>query len=99
MITPDLAKDEVLLGTGFNPRGPETQIYSIENQDLSLIGTAEIPLGGYHMDEILDESKLPIKYVGLSHCYRTEAGTYGRESYGLSVMDHLLCQGVSLSNA
>lgn len=83
MITPDLAKDEVLLGTGFNPRGPETQIYSIENQDLSLIGTAEIPLGGYHMDEILEESKLPIKYVGLSHCYRTEAGTYGRESYGL----------------
>ncbi|HVM91081.1 MAG TPA: serine--tRNA ligase [Verrucomicrobiae bacterium] len=83
MIAPDVAKDEVLLGTGFNPRGPETQIYSIENTDLSLIGTAEIPLGGYHMNEMLDETQMPIKYVGLSHCYRTEAGTYGRESYGL----------------
>lgn len=83
MITPDLARDEVLLGTGFQPRGPETQIYSIENADLSLIGTAEIPLGGYHMNEVIDEDKLPLKYVGLSHCFRTEAGTYGRESYGL----------------
>jgi seryl-tRNA synthetase len=83
MITPDLARDEVLVGTGFKPRGPETQIYSIENTDLSLIGTAEIPLGGYHMDEIIDEDQLPIKYVGLSHCFRTEAGAYGRESYGL----------------
>lgn len=83
MGTPDLAKDEVLVGTGFNPRGPETQIYSVEGTDLSLIGTAEIPLGGYHKDEIIDEEKLPLKYVGLSHCFRTEAGTYGRESYGL----------------
>jgi seryl-tRNA synthetase len=83
MIAPDVAKDEVLIGTGFNPRGPETQIYSIEGTDLSLIGTAEIPLGGYHKDEIIDESQMPVKYVGLSHCYRTEAGTYGRESYGL----------------
>lgn len=83
MTTPDLAKDEVLIGTGFNPRGPETQTYSIEGSDLSLIGTAEIALGGYHKDEILDEEKVPLKYVGLSHCYRTEAGAYGRESYGL----------------
>jgi seryl-tRNA synthetase len=83
IITPDVAKDEVLLGTGFNPRGPETQIYSIENSDLSLVGTAEIPMGGFHMNEILSESDAPLKYVALSHCYRTEAGTYGRESYGL----------------
>jgi seryl-tRNA synthetase len=83
MVTPDLAKDEVLVGTGFQPRGPETQIYSIENTDLSLIGTSEIPLGGYHMEEMLDEKVLPIKYAGLSHCFRTEAGAYGRESYGL----------------
>ncbi|MFA5129616.1 MAG: serine--tRNA ligase [Patescibacteria group bacterium] len=83
MTTPDLANDTVLVGTGFQPRGPETQIYSIENTDLSLIGTAEIGLGGYHMNEMLDESVLPIKYAGLSHCFRTEAGTYGRESYGL----------------
>lgn len=83
MTTPDLARDEVLVGTGFNPRGPEAQIYSIENSDLSLIGTSEITLGGYHKDEILDEEKLPIRYAGVSHCYRTEAGAYGRESYGL----------------
>jgi seryl-tRNA synthetase len=81
--TPDLAKDDVLVGIGFNPRGPETQIYSVENSDLSLIGTAEITLGGYHKDEIIDESALPIRFAGISHCYRTEAGAYGRESYGL----------------
>lgn len=83
MTTPDLAKDEVLLGTGYNPRGPEAQIYSIEGTDTSLIATAEIPLGGYFKDDIIDEEQLPIKFVGLSHCFRREAGTYGRESYGL----------------
>ncbi len=83
MSTPDLARDEVLLGVGFNPRGPETQIYSVENTDLSLVGTAEITLGGYHKDEVLDEAQLPIRYAGVSHCYRTEAGAYGKESYGL----------------
>lgn len=83
MTTPDLARDEVLVGVGFNPRGPETQIYSVEGTDLSLIGTSEITLGGYHKDEILEEDSLPIRYAGISHCYRTEAGAYGRESYGL----------------
>lgn len=83
MSTPDVARDEVLVGTGFNPRGNETQTYSIEGTDLSLVGTAEITLGGYHKDEVLTEEQLPLKYVGVSHCYRTEAGAYGRESYGL----------------
>jgi len=83
MSTPDMAKDEIIVGTGYSPRGPETQIYSIENSDLSLIGTAEITLGGYHKDEVLPLAELPLKYVGVSHCYRTEAGSYGRESYGL----------------
>lgn len=83
MVTPDLAKDEVLVGAGFQPRGNESQIYSIENSDLSLIGTSEITLGGYHKDELIAESSMPLKYAGLSHCYRTEAGAYGRESYGL----------------
>ncbi len=83
MSTPDLAKDEIIVGTGFNPRGPETQVYSIENSDMSLVGTSEITLGGFHKDEMLPGSAMPIKYAGLSHCYRTEAGTYGRESYGL----------------
>lgn len=83
METPDLAKDEILKGIGFSPRGPETQTYSIENSDLSLIGTAEITVGGYHAGEILDLSEGPKKYVALSHCFRTEAGAYGRVSKGL----------------
>ncbi|MFA6193583.1 MAG: serine--tRNA ligase [Parcubacteria group bacterium] len=81
--TPDLAKDSILLGVGFNPRGEETQIYSVENTDLNLVGTAEITMGGYHMDEMFDEEKLPLKYVAFSHCFRTEAGSYGRHSAGL----------------
>ena len=82
-ITPDLAKDEVLFGVGFNPRGEETQIYSIENTDLNLVATAEVTMGGYHMNETIPEEKLPLKYVALSHCFRTEAGGYGRHSAGL----------------
>jgi len=83
METPDLAKDEILHGIGFSPRGPETQVYSIENSDLSLVGTAEITVGGYHAGEILDLSDGPKKYVALSHCFRTEGGAYGRTSKGL----------------
>ncbi len=82
-ITPDIAKRDVLEGLGFNPRGESTQIYNIENTDLSLIGTAEITMGGYHKDEILDEEKLPIKYVAVSHCFRTEAGAYSKFSKGI----------------
>jgi len=81
--TPDLAKDEIMLGIGFNPRGEETQVYHIENTDLNLIGTAEITMGGYHKDEAIDEENLPLKYAALSHCFRTEAGSYGRHSAGL----------------
>ncbi|MBI3952535.1 MAG: serine--tRNA ligase [Candidatus Doudnabacteria bacterium] len=83
METPDLAKNQILEGIGFSPRGPETQVYSIENTDLSLIGTAEITVGGYHSNEVLDLSKGPVKYVALSHCFRTEGGAYGRVSKGL----------------
>src|ERR687893_1559327 len=82
-ITPDLARDEMLVGTGFIPRGPETQIYSVEDSDLSLIATAEITLAGTFADEILDERDLPLRYAGLSHCFRTEAGSHGRASRGL----------------
>jgi seryl-tRNA synthetase len=82
-ITPDLARDEMLVGTGFIPRGPETQIYSVEDSDLSLIATAEITLAGSLADEILDEAELPIRLAGLSHCFRTEAGSHGRASRGL----------------
>jgi len=83
IITPDLARESVLDGIGFNPRGEETQIYSIEHSDLCLIATAEITLGGMLADTILDEDQLPLKYVGLSHCFRTEAGAAGKESRGL----------------
>ncbi len=82
-ITPDLARDDALVGTGFSPRGPETQIYSVEDSDLSLIATAEITLAGSLADEILDEADLPIRLAGLSHCFRTEAGSHGRASRGL----------------
>ncbi len=83
LVTPDLAKREVLEGLGFNPRGESTQIYNIENTDLSLIGTAEITLGGYHKDEVLDGKELPKKYAALSHCFRTEAGSYSKFSKGI----------------
>src|SRR5262245_26683806 len=83
VITPDVARVEVLEGIGFIPRGPETQIYSLADTDLCLIATAEITLGGMHRDQILDELNLPLKYVGLSHCFRTEAGAPGRDTRGL----------------
>ena len=79
--TPDVARPEIVEGTGFDPRGEETQIYSLANADLCLIGTAEITLGGLHADSILEE--LPLRLAGVSHCFRTEAGAAGRESKGL----------------
>lgn len=82
-ITPDLARDEALVGTGFIPRGPETQIYSIEDSDLSLVATAEITLAGSLAGDILDAANLPVRLAGLSHCFRTEAGSHGRASRGL----------------
>ena len=81
--TPDLARDSVLEGIGFNPRGNETQIYSVANSDLSLVATAEITLGGIQKDQILDIASLPLKYAGLSHCFRTEAGAAGRAGRGI----------------
>lgn len=83
IVTPDLARADILDGIGFNPRGEETQIYSIKDTDLCLIATAEITLGGMYADTILDEGDLPLKFAGVSHCFRTEAGAAGRESKGL----------------
>ncbi|WP_425401028.1 serine--tRNA ligase [Aeoliella sp.] len=83
MITPDLARGDIVQGVGFVPRGPETQIYSIENFDLNLVATAEITLGGLYAGQVIDEEELPIKLCGISHCYRTEAGAAGRASRGL----------------
>jgi seryl-tRNA synthetase len=84
MTVPHLVNQRTLTGTGFAPRSSDqSDEYAIEGEDLSLIATAEIPLTGYHADEIIDESQLPLKYAGLSPCYRKEAGTYGKHTRGL----------------
>ena len=82
-ITPDVAREEVLKGIGFNPRGNESNVYAIEEEGTCLVATAEITLGGYHSGEILDKAKLPLLYGGLSHCFRREAGAAGQFSKGL----------------
>jgi len=83
MITPDVAREEIVAGHGFNPRGPESNIYPVEGTDLCLIATAEFTLGGYHAGKVLPMEQLPICYAGLSHCFRREAGAAGQFSKGL----------------
>lgn len=83
MHTPDLARSRFYLGTGYNPRGDEAQTYEIEGEDLGLIATSEVTMAGYHADEILDVDTMPLKYIALSHCFRKEAGAYGKYSKGL----------------
>ncbi len=83
VITPDLAKSRYYLGTGYMPKGDEAQTYTIEGEDLGLIATAEVTLAGSHADEVIPEEKLPLKYAGYSHCFRQEAGAYGKYSKGL----------------
>ncbi len=82
-LTPDLARESVLEAIGFNPRGEETQVYSVAGTELCLVGTAEITLGGLLSDKILRKEELPIRLVGFSHCFRTEAGAHGAASRGL----------------
>lgn len=81
MSVPHLVSTRIAEGAGFLPRGEEPQIYRVEDQDLSLIATAEIPLTGYHADEILKHDSL--QYAALSPSYRLEAGAYGKHSRGL----------------
>ena len=84
MTVPDLVSSKILEGCGFNPRtSDQSDEYYIEGEDLALIATAEMPLTGYHMDEIIDEDKLPLFYAGYSACFRKEAGTYGKYTRGL----------------
>lgn len=83
METPDMAKNDMIENAGFNPRGEESQIYNIEDTDFSLVGTAEITVLGYHSDEIIDLEGGPKKYAAISHCFRREAGAYGKSSKGL----------------
>jgi seryl-tRNA synthetase len=81
--TPDVAKTEILEGIGFNPRGPESNVYNIEGESSCLIGTAEITLGGYYSGSVFDRKELPLRLAGLSHCFRREAGAAGQFSKGL----------------
>ena len=84
MTVPQLVNQRTMTGTGFAPRSSDqSDEYSIEGEDLSLIATAEIPLTGYHADEIIEESKLPLLYAGYSSCYRREAGAAGKHTRGL----------------
>jgi seryl-tRNA synthetase len=86
-ITPDIAREEILEGIGFNPRGAESNVYTLEGEENSprscLVGTAEITLGGYYSNTILPREKLPLRMAGLSHCFRREAGAAGQFSKGL----------------
>jgi seryl-tRNA synthetase len=82
-LTPDVAREEIVEGIGYNPRGAESNIYRLEGEGTCLIGTAEITLGGALAKTIVDEAALPIKIAGLSHCFRREAGAAGQYSKGL----------------
>ncbi|MDR1300909.1 MAG: serine--tRNA ligase, partial [Treponema sp.] len=82
-ITPDIAKEDILKGIGFNPRGAESNVYTLEDEGTCLVGTAEITLGGYYANMILPKNQLPLRMAGLSHCFRREAGAAGQFSKGL----------------
>lgn len=81
--TPDLSQKRFYEGTGYLPKGPEAQTYVVNDNDLGLIATAEVTLAGYHADETFDKKDLPKKYAGYSHCFRIEAGSYGKYSKGI----------------
>ncbi|HET6863671.1 MAG TPA: serine--tRNA ligase, partial [Candidatus Saccharimonadales bacterium] len=83
MMVPHLVNTRTLEGAGFSAKGEEKQIYKVEDDDLNLIATAEIPLTGYHSDEILNGKDLPARYAGLSPAYRVEGGAYGKHNKGL----------------
>ncbi|HEY0471555.1 MAG TPA: serine--tRNA ligase [Kribbella sp.] len=82
MITPSLVKPEVMGGTGYLG-AHSSEVYHLEEDDLYLVGTSEVPLAGYHKDEILDLSAGPKRYAGWSSCYRREAGSYGKDTRGI----------------
>ncbi|WKX71630.1 serine--tRNA ligase [Streptomyces sp. XD-27] len=82
MLTPALVKPRALEGTGFLGQAAE-DVYHLDKDDLFLVGTSEVPLAGYHMDEILDAGELPRRYAGFSSCFRREAGSYGKDTRGI----------------
>lgn len=82
VIPPVLVKEEAMYGTGFFPTD-EAQVYKITEDELFLVGTSEVSLAAMHIDEILDGSKMPLRYTGFSTCFRREAGTYGKDTKGM----------------
>ena len=82
VIAPALVRPEVMEGTGFLGQHSD-EVYRLEKQDLYLVGTSEVPLAGYHMDEILDLTGGAKRYAGWSTCYRSEAGSYGKDTRGI----------------
>src|SRR5690625_2797031 len=82
MITPSLVREEAMAGTGFLGEHA-AEVYRLEADDLYLVGTSEVPLAGYHSDEILDLSTGPKRYTGWSSCFRREAGSYGKDTRGI----------------
>ncbi|CAM3840420.1 serine--tRNA ligase [Smaragdicoccus niigatensis] len=82
MIPPVLVRPEVMQGTGFLGAHAD-EIYHLEEDDLYLVGTSEVPLAGYHSGEILDLSNGPMRYAGWSSCFRREAGSYGKDTRGI----------------
>ena len=82
VVVPVLVRDEAMYGTGFFPTDMQ-QVYRLENDGLNLVGTSEVPLAALHMDEIVDEAALPLRYVGYSSCFRREAGAAGKDTRGI----------------
>jgi seryl-tRNA synthetase len=82
VVVPVLVRDEAMYGTGFFPTDMQ-QVYRVEADGLNLVGTSEVPLAALHMDEILDEATLPLRYVGYSSCFRREAGAAGKDTRGI----------------
>jgi seryl-tRNA synthetase len=82
VVPPVLVREEALFGTGFFP-GDREQVYSVQEDDLFLVGTSEVPLAAMHADEFLEPDRLPQRYAGFSTCFRVEAGTYGKDTRGI----------------
>jgi seryl-tRNA synthetase len=82
VVPPVLVKPEAMEGTGFLGQAAEN-VYRLPDEDLYLVGTSEVPLAAYHMDEVLDADRLPLRYAGWSTCFRREAGTYGKDTRGI----------------
>jgi seryl-tRNA synthetase len=82
MLTPALVKPQAMEGTGFLGQAAQ-DVYHLEKDDFYLVGTSEVPLAAYHMDEIIDASRLPLRYAAFSPCFRREAGSYGKDTRGI----------------